>query len=93
MAAKPTVAWEDFKLMLEQTPAGIVAVAKEMGMSTQDMVKNVQDGKIATEDFFDAISRAGTNDAFTQLATTYKTADEAMAGLQETLAQKLSPGI
>ena len=91
MAAKPTVAWEDFKLMLEQTPAGIAAVAKEMGMSTQDMVKNVQDGKIATEDFFDAISRVGTNDAFTQLATTYKTADEAMAGLQETLAQKLSP--
>lgn len=91
MAAKPTVAWEDFKLMLEQTPAGISAIAKEMGMSTQDMVKNVQDGKIATEDFFDAISRVGTNDAFTQLATTYKTADEAMAGLQETLAQKLSP--
>ena len=30
MAAKPTVAWQDFKLMLEQTPAGIAAVAKEM---------------------------------------------------------------
>ena len=25
MAAKPTVAWQDFKLMLEQTPAGIAA--------------------------------------------------------------------
>ncbi len=91
MAAKPTVAWEDFKLMLEQTPAGIAAVAKEMGMSTQSMIKNVQDGKIATEDFFDAISKVGTNDAFTKLATEYKTVDQAMDGLQETMANKLQP--
>ena len=27
MAAKPKVAWEDFKLMLELTPAGIAAIA------------------------------------------------------------------
>ena len=73
MAAKPTVAWEDFKLMVEQTPAGIAAVAKELGMSTQEMIKNVQDGQIATEDFFDAIAKVGTNDAFTKLATEYKT--------------------
>lgn len=45
MAAKPTVAWADFKLMIEQTPAGISAVAKEMGMTTTDLVQNVQDGK------------------------------------------------
>ena len=91
MAAKPTVAWEDFRFMLEQTPAGIAAVAKQMGMSATEMVAKVKDGQLATEDFFDAISKVGTNDAFTQLATTYKTADEAMVGLQETLAQKLSP--
>ena len=91
MAAKPTVAWEDFKLMLEQTPAGIAAVSKQMGMSTQDMIKNVQDGKIATEDFFDAISKVGTNDAFTKLATEYKTVDQAMDGLQETMSNKLQP--
>ena len=47
MAAKPSVAWQDFKLMLEQTPAGIAAVAKEMGMTTSELVTNVQDGKIA----------------------------------------------
>ena len=91
MAAKPKVAWEDFKLMLEQTPAGIAAIAKEMGMSTQDMIKYVQDGKIATEDFFDAISEVGTNDAFTKLATQYKTVGQAMDGLQETMANKLQP--
>lgn len=91
MAAKPTVAWEDFKLIMDQTPAGIAAVAKEMGMSTRDMVKNVQDGKIATEDFFDAIAKVGTNDAFTQLATEYKTVEQAMGGLQETMSNKLQP--
>lgn len=91
MAAKPTVAWEDFKLMLEQTPAGIAAVSKQMGMSTQDMIKNVQDGKIATEDFFEAIATVGTNDSFTKLATQYKTVGQAMDGLSETAANKLQP--
>lgn len=91
MAAKPTVAWEDFKLMLEQTPAGISAVAKQMGKSTQSLIKDVQNGKLATEDFFDAISAVGTNDAFTKLATEYKTVGQAMDGLSETAANKLQP--
>lgn len=91
MAAKPTVAWADFKLMIEQTPAGISAVAKEMGMTTTELVQNVQDGKIATEDFFDTIAKVGTNDAFTKLATEYKTVDQAMDGLTETVSNKLAP--
>ena len=91
MATKPTVAWADFKLMIEQTPAGISAVAKEMGMTTTELVQNVQDGKIATEDFFDAIAKVGTNDAFTKLATEYKTVDQAMDGLTETVSNKLAP--
>lgn len=91
MAAKPTVAWADFKLMIEQTPAGISAVAKEMGMTTTELVQNVQDGKIATEDFFDAIAKVGTNDAFTKLATEYKTVNQAMDGLTETVSNKLAP--
>lgn len=91
MAAKPKVAWEDFKLILEQTPAGVAAVAKEMGMSTQEMVTAVQDGKIKTEDFFNAISKVGTNKAFTKLATEAKTTGQAMDGLKETLGNKLTP--
>ena len=91
MAAKPTVAWADFKLMIEQTPAGISAVAKEMGMTATELVQNVQDGKIATEDFFDAIAKVGTNDAFTKLATEYKTVDQAMDGLTKTVSNKLAP--
>lgn len=91
MAAKPAVAWADFKLMIEQTPAGIAAMAKEMGMSTTGLVQNVQAGTIATEDFFDAIAKVGTNDAFTKLATEYKTVDQAMDGLTETVSNKLAP--
>lgn len=91
MAAKPTVAWQDFKLMLEQTPAGISAVAKEMGMTTSEMVQAVQDGKISTEDFFEAIEKVGTSEAFTEMATKYKTVDQAMGGLSETITNKLMP--
>lgn len=91
MAAKPKVAWEDFKIMLEQTPAGMAAVAKEMGMSLTDLVSKIQDGSIKTDDFFDAIAKAGTNDTFGKMATQYKTVGEAMDGLIETLTNKLQP--
>lgn len=91
MAAKPKVAWQDFKLMVEQTPAGIAAVARQMGMSTSELVSAVQDGKVKTEDFFDAVAKVGTNDSFTKLATQYKSVGQAMDGLQETLANKLNP--
>ncbi|QEA50077.1 tape measure protein [Latilactobacillus curvatus] len=91
MAAKPKVAWEDFKIMLEQTPAGMAAVAKEMGMSLTDLVSKIQDGSIKTDDFFDAIAKAGNNDSFGKMATQYKTVGEAMDGLVETLTNKLQP--
>lgn len=91
MAAKPKVAWEDFKLILEQTPAGISAIAKQMGKTTSQLVSDVQSGTVATEDLFDAIAEVGTNDAFTKMATQYKTVDQAMDGLTETVSNKLQP--
>ncbi|MEO5296597.1 tape measure protein [Enterococcus cecorum] len=91
MAAKPTVAWQDFKLMLEQTPAGISAVAKEMGMSTSEMVTAVQDGTIKTEDFFNAIQKVGNNEHFAKMATQFKSIDQAIDGARETLSNKLMP--
>jgi len=91
MAAKPKVQWEDFKLMVDQTPAGVSAVAKTMGKSAQQMIKDVQDGKIATEDFFNAVAKTGTNKQFTEMATEYKTVGQAMDGLTETLSNKLQP--
>lgn len=91
MAAKPTVAWQDFKLMLEQTPAGMAAVAKEMGMTSSELVTAIQDGEIATDDFFDAIQRVGNSKSFQKLATQPKTVGQAMDGLKETVANKLTP--
>ena len=91
MAARPKVAWEDFKLMLEQSPAGMAAVAREMGMSAQELTNKIQAGEVATEDFFAAIEKAGTSDAFSKMAREYKTAEDAMAGLSETLTLKFLP--
>lgn len=90
-AAKPKIQWMDFKLMLEQTPAGMAAVAKTMHKSTGQLVKDVQDGKVKTQDFFDAIAQTGTNKNFSKMATQYKTIGQAMDGLRETLANKMQP--
>lgn len=91
MAAKPAVQWQDFKLMMDQTPAGIAAVAKAMGKTTKELVKDVQDGTVATDDFFAAVAKVGTNKSFTKLAMQYKTVGEAMDGLTETASNKLQP--
>ena len=91
MAAKPKVQWQDFKLMLEQTPAGISAVAKTMGESTTQLIKDIQDGKVKTQDFLNAVAKTGTNTNFSKMATQYKTVGQAMDGLKETMANKLQP--
>ena len=91
MASKPKVAWMDFKIMMDQAPAGMAAVAKEMGMSTAELVSAVQDGKVKTEDFFDAINRAGNSDAFQKMATEFKTVGDAIDGAKESLSIKLMP--
>lgn len=88
-AAKPKIQWQDFKLMMEQTPAGMAAVAKTMHRSTGQLVKDVQDGKVKTNDFFAAIAKTGTNKNFSKMATQYKTVGQAMDGLRETAANKL----
>ena len=91
MAGRPKVAWQDFKLMLEQTPAGIAAVAKEMGMTTSELVSKIQAGEVKTNDFFKAIEKVGNSKGFTKLATSYKSAGQAMDGLKETIGNKLTP--
>ncbi|SUN56545.1 phage protein [Streptococcus gallolyticus] len=76
---------------MEQAPAGMAAVAKEMGMSTDELVAAVQDGKVNTEEFFDAMNRAGNSDAFQKMATEFKTVGQAIDGARETLSNKLQP--
>lgn len=91
MAAKPMVQWQDFKLMLEQTPAGMAAVAKTMGMDTRQLLQAVQNKNVKTEDFLAAIAKTGTNANFSKMATKYKTVGQALDGLKETLANKVQP--
>ena len=91
MAAKPKVQWQDFKLMLEQAPGGIAAVAKSMGTSTRGLIKEVQAGTVSTDKFLAAIAKTGTNANFSRMATQYKTIGQAMDGMKETLANKLQP--
>ena len=91
MAAKPYVAWMDYKLMLEQTPAGMAAVARQMGMSMAEMQAKIQDGTMATEDFFNAVKEVGNSQGFKDLAMQYKSTDQALQGMAETLSNKLQP--
>ncbi|MDU7499621.1 MAG: tape measure protein, partial [Streptococcus thermophilus] len=86
---KPKVSWADFKLMMEQSPAGMAAVAKEMGMSLDELVTKIQNGEIKTDDFTEAFKRAGNS--MQDLATRYKSVDEAVGGLYETVSNKLQP--
>ena len=88
---KPEMQWQDFRLMLEQSPAGMSAVAKEMGMSLDDLVLAIQDGEISSQDFADAVATVGTNADFSKMATEFKTVGQAMDGLREGVANKLMP--
>ena len=87
--AKPKITWQDFRVMMEQAPAGMSAVAKEMGMSLNDLIVKIQAGQVKTEDFAEAFKRAGMT--MQDMATQYKTIDQAMDGLKETLSNKLKP--
>lgn len=87
--AKPKITWQDFRVMMEQAPAGMSAVAKEMGLSLNELITKIQAGQIKTEDFAEAFKRAGMS--MQDMATSYKTIDQALDGLKETLANKLKP--
>lgn len=87
--AKPKITWQDFRIMMEQAPAGMSAVAKEMGLSLNELITKIQAGQIKTEDFAEAFKRAGMS--MQAMATSYKTIDQALDGLKETLANKLKP--
>ena len=87
--AKPKITWQDFRIMMEQAPAGMSAVAKEMGLSLNELITKIQDGQVKTDDFAEAFKRAGMT--MQDMATSYKTIDQALDGLKETLSNKLKP--
>lgn len=91
MAAKPKVQWEDFKIMLEQAPGSMAQVAKAMGMSTTELVQSVHNGTVSTQDFFDAMTKAGNSASMQKSATEFKNIGQAIDGTKEALENKLQP--
>ena len=87
--AKPKLTWQDFKIMMEQAPAGMSEVAKQMGLSLNELITKIQAGEVKTDDFAEAFKRAGAT--MQDMATQYKTIDQALDGMKETLSNKLKP--
>lgn len=93
MAAQPMVRWQDMRLMIQQAPAAMKQVAKQMNMSYSEMLNETM-GKnptLRTDEFFGAMSAVGNSQYYRQMATQYKTAGEALDGLRENLANSASP--
>lgn len=91
MAESPTVAWKDFKTVLEQSPAGMEAVAKSMGKSLSELISEIKNGTVKTEDFFAAVEKVGGSKEFQKMATQAKIAGQEMNSLQE-VATKIKGG-
>lgn len=91
MAESPTVAWKDFKTVLEQSPAGMEAVAKSMGKSLSELISEIKNGTVKTEDFFAAVEKVGGSKDFQKMAAQAKVAGQEMTSLQE-VATKIKGG-
>lgn len=91
MAESPTVAWKDFKTVLEQSPAGMEAVAKSMGKSLSELISEIKNGTVKTEDFFAAVEKVGGSKEFQKMAAQAKAAGQEMNSLQE-VATKIKGG-
>lgn len=89
--SQPEMKWADFRIMLEQAPAAMAQVAEHMGMSLNELIQSIQDGEVASKDFANAVAEVGTNENYQAMATEFKTIDQAVDGLVETLANKFMP--
>lgn len=87
MAESPTVAWKDFKAVLEQSPAGMEAVAKSMGKSLSELISEIKNGTVKTEDFFAAVEKAGGSKEFQKMATQAKSMGQEMTSLKKVAAE------
>ena len=69
MVSKPMVAWQDFRILLEQNPAAISKIAESMGKTSSQLVKDVNDGTLSTENFLIALQNVGNDPALQKMAT------------------------
>ena len=66
---KPKIQWQDFRLMVEQSPAGMAKVAKTMGMSLEELTAKIQAGEVSTNEFAEAFKQAGNSKSFQNIAS------------------------
>lgn len=69
MVSKPMVAWQDFRILLEQNPAAISKIAESMGKTSSQLVKDVNDGTLSTESFLTALQKVGNDPSLQKMAT------------------------
>ena len=69
MVSKPMVAWQDFRILLEQNPAAISKIAQSMGKTSSEIVADVNAGTLSTEDFLTALNNVGNDPSLQKMAT------------------------
>ena len=69
MVSKPSVAWQDFRILLEQNPAAIAKIAESMGKTSSQIVQDVQNGTLSTESFLTALQNVGNDSSLQKMAT------------------------
>lgn len=69
MVSKPMVAWQDFRILLEQNPAAISKIAESMGKTSSQIVQDVQNGTLSTESFLTALQNVGNDPSLQKMAT------------------------
>lgn len=69
MVSKPAVAWQDFRILLEQNPAAIAKIAESMGKTSSQIVQDVQNGTLSTESFLTALQNVGNDSSLQKMAT------------------------
>ncbi|MGF7436327.1 phage tail tip lysozyme [Lentilactobacillus senioris] len=89
MASLPKVQYADLKIMMQQAPAGVAAIAKSIGMTEGQMIKAVHAGTLSTKEFMNGVAKAGNSKQYQKMATQYKTVGQAADGLRETIGNKL----
>lgn len=86
MVAKPMVAWQDFRILLEQNPAAISKIAESMGKTTSQLVTDVNEGTLTTSDFLAALNEVGNDESLQEAATASDTFANSTGQLEASIA-------
>lgn len=86
MVAKPTVAWQDFRILLEQNPGAIAKIAEAMGKTTSQIISDVNNSTLSTQDFLKALQEVGNDDSLQKAATSSDTFKNSTGQLQASIA-------